>query len=171
MQQLRVEHELVARSADTDALTGVPNRRAYDRELVRRAGGAAGVEHTAVLVVDLDRFKALNDGQGHAAGDRALTAIAAALAAETRAGDVLARIGGDEFCVLLDAVDDRAAAEVAERMVRRVRALGLTVTASIGVASGPAGALSDTLAGADHAMYAAKAAGGDRIHWAAAAAV
>ncbi|GIE47243.1 hypothetical protein Ani05nite_07770 [Amorphoplanes nipponensis] len=171
LQQLRVEHELVARSADTDALTGVPNRRAYDRELVRRAGGAAGVEHTAVLVVDLDRFKALNDGQGHAAGDRALTAIAAALAAETRAGDVLARIGGDEFCVLLDAVDDRAAAEVAERMVRRVRALGLTVTASIGVASGPAGALSDTLAGADHAMYAAKAAGGDRIHWAAAAAV
>jgi diguanylate cyclase (GGDEF)-like protein len=169
LQQLRVEHELVARSADTDALTGVANRRAYDRELVRRADAAAGAGHTAVLVIDLDKFKPLNDRQGHAAGDRALQAIATALAAEIRTGDLLARIGGDEFCVLLDAVDDQSATQVADRMVHCVRALELTVTASIGVAVGPADALSDTLARADHAMYAAKAAGGDRAECAAGA--
>lgn len=164
LQQLRVEHAHISRSADTDALTGVPNRRAFDRELVRRTGAGSGTECTAILVIDLDKFKPLNDRHGHAAGDRALKAIATALTAETRAGDLLARIGGDEFCVLLDAVDSQGAARIAERMVRCVRELDLTVTASIGVAVGPADAMSDTLTRADHAMYAAKAAGGDRTY-------
>jgi diguanylate cyclase (GGDEF)-like protein len=164
LQQLRLEHEHVARSADTDALTGVPNRRAFDRELVRRAGAAPGADGTAVLVIDLDKFKPLNDRHGHAAGDRALEAIASALTGETRAGDMLARIGGDEFCVLLGAVDGQGAVQMAERMVECVRELNLTVTVSIGVAAGPVDAMSDTLTRADHAMYAAKAAGGDRTH-------
>ena len=164
LQQLRVEHAHISRSADTDALTGVPNRRAFDRELVRRTGAGSGTECTAILVIDLDKFKPLNDRHGHAAGDRALKAIATALTAETRAGDLLARIGGDEFCVLLDAVDSEGAARIAERMVRCVRELDLTITASIGVAVGPADAMSDTLTRADHAMYAAKAAGGDRTY-------
>jgi diguanylate cyclase (GGDEF)-like protein len=167
-QRLHAEHEQVARTADTDPLTGIANRRAFDRELTRRASGAAGAGgaggSAAVLVIDLDRFKALNDADGHAAGDQALQAIAAALASQVRAGDLLARTGGDEFCAVLDAADPDGATQVAGRMVHAVRELGLAVTTSIGIATGPDAAIRDTLERADQAMYAAKAAGGDRTH-------
>ena len=163
-ERLRAEHERVSRSADTDAVTGIPNRRAFDRELARRASGGGSTGNSTVLVVDLDNFKAHNDAYGHAAGDQALEAIAAALTGQVRTCDLVARTGGDEFCALLDGADREGAAEVAERMVRVVRELGLAVTVSIGVATGSDTAIQEVLHCADRAMYVAKGAGGDQAH-------
>jgi diguanylate cyclase (GGDEF)-like protein len=161
-EQLRAEHEQVSRSADTDPLTGVPNRRAFDRELARHADIGGAGRTTAVLVIDLDKFKPLNDTLGHAAGDRTLQAVAAALAGQVRGHDLLARTGGDEFCAFLDGADADGATQVADRMVHAVRDLHLGVAVSIGIATGPSAAIQDTLQRADQAMYVAKGAGGDR---------
>ena len=137
-EQLRAEHEQVSRSAETDALTGVPNRRAFDRELTRHAGTAAGSGAIAVLVIDLDKFKPLNDTLGHAAGDEALQAVAAALTGQVRGHDLLARTGGDEFCALLAGADAAGATQVAERMVHAVRDLDLPSRSASGSPPGPA---------------------------------
>jgi diguanylate cyclase (GGDEF)-like protein len=161
-EQLRAEHEQVSRSADTDALTGVPNRRAFDREVARHAGTVGASGTIAVLVIDLDKFKPLNDTLGHAAGDEALQAVAAALNGQVRGHDLLARTGGDEFCAFLDGATSDGAIQVAERMVRAIRGLNLPLTVSIGIATGPSAAIEDTLRRADQAMYVAKGAGGDR---------
>jgi len=160
-EQLRVEHEQVSRSAETDPLTGVANRRALDRALAHYAEGADGGP-TAVLVIDVDKLKPLNDTFGHAAGDHALQAVAGALAAHIRGGDLLARTGGDEFCALLEGSDTADAAHVGERIVHAVRELDLGVTLSVGIAAGPSRAVRSTVERADRAMYAAKTAGGDR---------
>jgi diguanylate cyclase (GGDEF)-like protein len=160
-EQLRAEHERVSRSADTDALTGVANRRAFDRELNRLAS-SGGTGTIAVLVIDLDKLKPLNDTAGHTAGDQALRGVSAALTAQIRAQDLLARIGGDEFCAVLDGAGTDDAVEVAERIVRAVRDLNLLITVSVGVAAGPGAAIHETLHHADLAMYAAKGAGGDQ---------
>jgi diguanylate cyclase (GGDEF)-like protein len=160
-EQLRAEHDRLSRSADTDALTGVPNRRAFDRELARLASGG-GTATTAVLIIDLDKLKPLNDASGHATGDKALRAVAAALTGQLRGRDLLARIGGDEFCAVLEGTDTDEAVEVADRIVRAVRSLDLTITVSVGIATGPNVAIHDTLHRADRAMYVAKGAGGDR---------
>jgi diguanylate cyclase (GGDEF)-like protein len=159
--QLRAEHERVSRSADTDALTGVANRRAFDRELIRLAS-SGGTGTIAVLVIDLDKLKTLNDTAGHTTGDQALRAVAAALTGQFRAPGLLARIGGDEFCAVLDGTDLDDAIEVAERIVHAVRDLSLIITISVGVATGPGTAIQDTLHRADQAMYVAKGAGGDQ---------
>jgi len=162
-EKLRAEHERVRRSADTDALTGVPNRRAFDRELARCAStGAASGGTTAVLVVDVDKLKPLNDTRGHAAGDQTLQAVAAALTSHIRGNDLLARTGGDEFSAVLDGANIDGATQVAERMVRAVRDLDIRVSISIGIAIGPSAAVRDTLHRADKAMYVAKGAGGDQ---------
>jgi diguanylate cyclase (GGDEF)-like protein len=160
-ERLRLEHEQVSRSAETDALTGVANRRAFDRALARHADGA-GSGRTAVLVIDLDKFKLLNDTRGHAAGDRALQTVAGTLARHVRHGDLLARTGGDEFCALLEDSDISDAVQVGERIVRAVRELDLGVTLSIGIAAGPSTAVHRTVERADRAMYTAKTAGGDQ---------
>jgi diguanylate cyclase (GGDEF)-like protein len=162
-ERLRTEHEHVKRSAETDTLTGVANRRAFERALTGLADGAgAGAPPIAVLVIDLDKFKPLNDTHGHAAGDQALRMVAEALGRQVRDGDLLARTGGDEFCALLAGADNQGAVKVAERMVHAVRDLHLTVTVSIGIATGPSVAIAETLHRADQAMYAAKRAGGDQ---------
>jgi len=160
-ERLRAEHEQVSRSAFTDPLTGVPNRRSFDRELARHASTSNGGT-TAALVIDLDGLKPLNDTMGHAAGDQTLQAVAAAVAGQVRGTDLLARTGGDEFCALLDGADTYSASQVAERMVQAVRDLNLTITVSIGIATGPRVTIQDTLHRADQAMYAAKGAGGNR---------
>ena len=157
--------------ADHDALTGLPNRRRFEQELARhlahvRRYGPEG----AVLVLDLDGFKPVNDTFGHAAGDRLLARVACVLRERLRATDVVARIGGDEFAVLLPRVDRTGAAAVARSLVETVRAHALTadarsVTVSVGAiafadcadASLPEG----VLRAADLAMYDAKAGGGD----------
>jgi diguanylate cyclase len=117
VRQLRIQTTALARLSDIDQLTGVPNRRAWDRQLTRTVAIAqrTGVS-LAVALVDMDNFKRVNDTRGHAAGDRLLAAAAAAWAATLRAGDLLARYGGEEFAVLLPGADGNAAFRAAERI-------------------------------------------------------
>ncbi|MEV6841893.1 GGDEF domain-containing protein [Actinoplanes sp. NPDC051411] len=158
LEALRARHEQVARAADLDPLTGIANRRAFDRAVEEARGRAT------VLVIDTDKFKQINDTRGHAAGDDALRAIASALAAQAREEDLIARLGGDEFGALLPGVGSATGAEIARRMVRAVRELpDCPATVSIGVADGPALELRDTLIRADAAMYAVKRSGGDGV--------
>jgi diguanylate cyclase (GGDEF)-like protein/PAS domain S-box-containing protein len=161
------------RLAEVDELTGLPNRRAFlgvlaDHLVSRRRDDSRG----ALLVLDLDRFKELNDTLGHAVGDRVLVHAARALEERLRATDFLGRLAGDEFAVLLPRAGEPEAEHVAQALVERLREEALPtaqgvrqVSASIGVVplSGPAGASVDrALQHADDAMYAAKSAGRDR---------
>jgi diguanylate cyclase (GGDEF)-like protein/PAS domain S-box-containing protein len=155
--------------AEHDALTGLLNRRCFTRELERHAAHARryGAEG-AVLVLDADHFKQVNDTAGHGAGDRLLVEVAEALRARLRGTDVIARFGGDEFAILLPRADRAAAEAVARSLVGTVRddthTDGAPVTISVGVAMVDAAALASPQAlvtAADGAMYAAKRSGGD----------
>lgn len=158
-------------AAAMDGKTNLLNATAW-RELAQRHLWRAAREQqpAAALVIDLDRFKALNDQHGHLAGDVALRAVADCLRHELRDYDALGRYGGEEFVALLPNVDCEAALGVGERVRRRVEALAvavdqidheLRVTASVGVASYPqhGSELDELLRSADIALYAAKAAG------------
>jgi diguanylate cyclase (GGDEF)-like protein len=153
-----------------DALTGLPNRvLAIDRAEQMLARARRGEQPIAVLYIDVDGFKHINDTFGHAVGDTFLKAVAARLETVVRAGDTAARLAGDEFVVLLEASTLDAGPElVAERVLDVLREpydltdeIGreLTVTASIGVAYGQHGSAEELLADADVALYAAKEAG------------
>jgi diguanylate cyclase (GGDEF)-like protein/PAS domain S-box-containing protein len=160
--QSRLEHLV-----DHDPLTGLANRRRFDRELAREVERHARSGHGAgLLLLDLDGFKAINDELGHAAGDDVLRSLATAMAARTRATDILARLGGDEFAVLMPEATEESAAVLAEELVELVRAYrhgARRLTASVGVALIDGAAGSELLVRADAAMYDAKAAGGDRF--------
>jgi diguanylate cyclase (GGDEF)-like protein/PAS domain S-box-containing protein len=164
----RLQHD-----AMHDALTGLPNRVLFlDRldQAIRRAQRATPQAAAAVLFLDLDRFKLVNDSLGHQAGDRLLIAVARRLESAVRPPDTVARLGGDEFTVLLDGVSDaHEASLVAERVHQTLRApfhideRELFVDASIGIALAEADAAPDTvLRDADVAMYRAKADGKGR---------
>jgi diguanylate cyclase (GGDEF)-like protein/PAS domain S-box-containing protein len=153
-----------------DALTGLPNRALFvdrlDLELGRRQRRPGG--QFAVLFLDLDRFKNVNDSLGHGAGDRLLVAIAARLTESIRPGDTVARLGGDEFALLLQDVADGAhASQVAERLQTllhqpfEVEGHEVFMSASIGIALTSTGyhGAQEMLRDADIAMYRAKAAG------------
>ncbi|WP_432520190.1 diguanylate cyclase domain-containing protein [Kineococcus sp. SYSU DK006] len=154
--------------ARTDPLTGLPNRAAF-QDAVDRAVLRADGAGSALLFIDLDGFKAVNDDLGHAAGDALLRTVAARLRGTTREGDLCARLGGDEFAVLLTAADEQEATAVGRRVVavlsEPVRFSGVTarVGASVGVAlhepGGDHGDGEALVRAADAAMYAAKAAG------------
>ena len=145
--------------AATDDLTGLPNRRSWNERL-SSALKAGGPELICVAVVDLDDFKALNDGQGHHVGDAVLGANARAWQAELRPNDLLARIGGDEFGLLLPACDLAGAEQVVERL--RCATTG-GVTCSAGLAQWDGGETPEELQGrADAMLYQAKAAGRDK---------
>jgi diguanylate cyclase (GGDEF)-like protein len=156
-------------TARTDTLTGMPNRRAFDERLALELERAARTsEPLSLLVADVDHFKDLNDRFGHAAGDTALAAIGRVLMSECRAIDVPARIGGEEFAVVLPSTAGADACGTAERLRLAVSQIrdhdGKALTISFGVAEHPrhgaaAGAL---LSSADRALYAAKAAGRNR---------
>lgn len=152
------------RTALHDELTGLANRRALHAGL--RHGIATSrryEEPLALVLVDLDGFKAVNDRHGHAAGDAALRAVGAVLRQETRADvDLAARLGGDEFALVLPRTDEAGAAAVGERVVARIRALpvrspSVALGASFGAAALAAGeAEEELLARADAALYRAK---------------
>jgi diguanylate cyclase (GGDEF)-like protein len=152
--------ELEAR-AELDPLLDIRNRRGFDRELARSISYVKRYGTQAALVfIDLDGFKAVNDRYGHAAGDALLKAVARQLAAHVRASDLVARLGGDEFAVLLWNVSESQAAAKARELENAIAAAGdasLSVGASAGVVAltgdaNPA-ALSEA---ADKAMYARK---------------
>jgi len=166
--RLRAEFDRSLELAVTDALTGLRNRRYVFRHLesVLRAGTGCGV-----LMIDVDRFKPLNDYYGHAAGDAALREVAARLREHVRASDIVARYGGEEFLVVMSGAGAEETAVIAERL--RV-AIGdrpidlgqakLPVTVSIGSALSASNSDGEALiAAADSAMYRAKALGRNRV--------
>ncbi len=162
---LRWQHEQAERAAQTDPLTGVANRRGLDN-FVRTlaAPGGTAADPVAVLTVDIDRFKHINDSLGHATGDDVLRTVAQMLTASVRKGDFVARLGGDEFVAILPAADAVTARQVAQRIVEAVAGLpAWQARVSVGAASGSAYAIEESLAHADRAMYAAKRAGGNRV--------
>jgi diguanylate cyclase (GGDEF)-like protein/PAS domain S-box-containing protein len=148
--------------ADHDPLTGLLNRRRLEEELGHQLArcGRHG-ESAALMIMDLDGFKAVNDTYGHATGDVVLRDVAAALASRSRGSDTLARVGGDEFAAILVGVDDEQAHSVAAGLAGAAAAGGADhgVTASVGVAAlMPEDTVDGALARADRAMYAAKRA-------------
>jgi len=160
--------------ASTDPLTGLLNHRAFharlDEEIARAERGGRPL---ALLLVDLDDFRTINNTHGHQAGDRALVAIAAALRGSLRAGDSAGRYGGDEFAAILPEADLPEALAVAERARAAVAGIALPAgdatiraTTSLGVAALPRHARTrdELIAAADQAAYAAKDAGKDCVH-------
>lgn len=158
-----------------DPLTGLPNRKLLsDRLELALAQARRGRRAMAVLFLDLDGFKSVNDGWGHAQGDALLREVAGRLSGALRTGDTVARIGGDEFTVLIPELpNDEGAAEVSRKILRElerefpVGESRCRITASIGIARYPRdGDTADALLrNADAAMYLAKTAGGNRFTW------
>jgi diguanylate cyclase (GGDEF)-like protein len=161
------------RASVTDALTGLANRRGFDAaataalQACQRRG-----EPAAIVMLDLDHFKRINDGFGHAAGDAVLRGVSDALRRHLRASDIAGRLGGEEFAILCPATTADQAARLAERILGEIRravphpaGAGATVTTSAGIAQlerldlG----LDPALSAADRALYAAKNAGRDRV--------
>jgi diguanylate cyclase (GGDEF)-like protein len=143
--------------ASTDALTGLPNRRAWETSLQR---ALAEDQSVALAMLDFDHFKEFNDTQGHPAGDRLLRETAAAWREELRAGDLVARLGGDEFALLLPDCNAANALEVVERLRLRIPS---EQTCSAGIATCVPGSPPEALmARADTALYEAKTAGRNR---------
>ena len=132
----------------------------------RRAGDAVGI-----LMVDIDKFKVLNDTHGHATGDEVLRAVAGAIVSAVREDDVPARFGGEEFIVLLRNPDPGVAVEVGERIRAAVRGLDLarlgvssvSVSVGVAVADGPDEPIEELIETADQALYRAKRGGRDRV--------
>jgi diguanylate cyclase (GGDEF)-like protein len=171
-QMLRVRAEELGRAANSDALTGLMNRRFLDGELPRLMKQAQEESKPlALALLDLDRFKGVNDRFGHAVGDRVLETIAVMLADNLRATDLPVRLGGEEFVVVLAHSDLSTAHEVCERVRSAVSghdwsALqpGLHLTTSVGLAGWNVGeSASDWMARADRALYEAKRAGRDCV--------
>jgi diguanylate cyclase (GGDEF)-like protein len=168
LAEMRERLEDLERLADTDTLTPLPNRRRFEREL-DRAVGQANRHGTpaAVLYIDLNGLKRVNDRHGHMAGDAALIHVARLLQSLIRGTDVVARIGGDEFGLILDHLDHNSAIDTAERISRCIATnpldLGGTevrLDAAIGVATIMAGDnAADVMARADRNMYRAKSEG------------
>ena len=159
----------VEEQATTDQLTGLANRRRFHDRWASALGESVGP--TALLYLDLDGFKPVNDTFGHEAGDAVLVAVAQRINGLIRAGDVVARLGGDEFAVILPWTDDATADVVAERILTALAepfetpSREVYIGASIGVIAAVSGADPDhELSRADTAMYVAKAAGRNRIH-------
>ena len=159
--------------ADRDTLAPVFNRRAFLRELHRTMSEVERYKSpAAVIYIDLDGFKALNDTYGHAAGDAVLSHAGRLLLDSVRESDVVGRLGGDEFGVILPVTSESAAVQVAERLRAAIEQIklpqGLKLTTSIGIAgvtycSERGETRTSVLSRADQALYRSKRAGGNRI--------
>jgi diguanylate cyclase (GGDEF)-like protein len=163
---------VLAEEAVRDPLTGLHNRRYLDRALDADLAHRPRTGQLSLLVVDIDHFKTVNDRFGHAAGDRVLTSVAGTLSAAVRGGDTAARLGGEEFVVVLPGAGREQALVRAEQVRREVAAARhlldgepVAVTVSVGVAVCPADGTSAAalLEAADRALYTAKATGRDRV--------
>ena len=167
----REQQEALLFQANHDSLTGLPNRNRLNdalAHLVRRASAAS--DRLAVIYIDLDRFKRFNDTMGHHVGDHILRQVAVALGSAQRNGDILGRLGGDEFLLLCPGVDRASVGKLVRRLSRKLRLIPLAgqfdivPTASIGIALFPEDGLDGValLKNADLAMVAAKSSGRDR---------
>jgi diguanylate cyclase (GGDEF)-like protein len=171
--ELAAKNELLERLALTDPLTALPNRRAYEESLTSEIARATRhCKPLALLYLDIDRFKEVNDLHGHAIGDEALLGFADLLRRHARRGDLAARIGGEEFAVLLPHTGRTQAALVAERIRRALEAapVGRTrtvsITTSVGVATFSGTSAEDApefTRAADEALYRAKSEGRNRV--------
>jgi two-component system cell cycle response regulator len=160
--------------AETDALTGIPNRRVFDARLTATAERAAQRGETVgVVTIDIDRFKAINDGYGHPLGDLVLQQVARRLATVVRPSDTLSRTGGEEFAVLAPGITLASIGELAERCRSAisvhpfaVEGVSIPVTISVGAACMPGHAqhADELLRVADRALYEAKANGRNVVH-------
>lgn len=167
----RAAREELSWSATHDSLTELVNRREFEKRLAETLNHSGGT-NVCVMYLDLDRFKPINDGAGHAAGDEALRQIARLLAHEVRLSDTVARMGGDEFAVLLPGCQEHRAIQLAEKMRAAVEAWRLevagrtfTLGASIGIAQATPQlcSLEGLLNAADTACYQAKHGGRNQV--------
>jgi diguanylate cyclase (GGDEF)-like protein len=168
---VRQQNDLLSAMSHIDGLTRVPNRMHWEQAVANEFQRCRRIGHSsAVMMLDIDHFKQVNDEHGHQTGDAALRAVAAILRDTLRLSDLPGRYGGEEFGVVLPGIDAEGAAAIAERIRRRIEMSvledtpGVRVTASIGYA---ALAPDDNdhgawIARADRALYAAKAAGRNR---------
>jgi diguanylate cyclase (GGDEF)-like protein/PAS domain S-box-containing protein len=163
--------QAIAHQALHDTLTGLPNRALLtDRLLLSLAGSRRRGSQLAVMFLDVDRFKAVNDSLGHGCGDELLRRVAERISGAIRPGDTVARFGGDEFVVVCDDVSVAEIEKISERVMEAVRRpclIGgqqMAISASVGIAIGTRGATAEgLLRDSDAAMYQAKERGRDRI--------
>ena len=164
--------------AEVDPLTGLLNRRGFEVIVHKTYESSPGRDISRdpkspkVVMVDIDFFKKVNDAYGHAAGDEVIRQVAAHLKDNIRENDTVARIGGEEFVLILNDVPRGSARELAESLRARISELDIKwegkripVTISLGVADDAAGALEEAMKAADEALYAAKKAGRDRVSY------
>jgi diguanylate cyclase (GGDEF)-like protein len=164
-------HRQAEARAATDALTGLPNRRYFDEYCALLARRRRAEDAIGILMVDIDRFKALNDTHGHGVGDEVLRSVAGAIAGAVREDDVPARYGGEEFAVVLRNPSLDEAVEVGERIREAVTALDLarfgvkatSVSVGVAVATEAGRPISDVIDRADKALFDAKRAGRNRV--------
>jgi diguanylate cyclase (GGDEF)-like protein len=169
LSQLRRTHTQLALLATHDPLTNILNARAFTSELAHELGRNRRYGRPLALIyLDLDDFKAVNDAHGHATGDAVVRLVADAMRSALRQADVIGRLGGDEFAVLMPETDAGVAHAAATRLAGSIRTVFRgtpSVTASIGVVSvtGTEAGTDELLHKADQAMYEAKRAGKDRV--------
>lgn len=170
--RLRSERDRATDAAERDPLTDILNRRALQsriQALIERSGSEAAA--ISLIYFDIDHFKRINDQYGHAVGDACLRAVVKRVSREQRANDVLARIGGEEFVILLPALDGHGAAAHAERLRHsvsreplRIAGHSIAITVSFGVAAWRSGETAEAwLHRADQAQYRAKTGGRNRV--------
>ena len=156
------------RQAITDALTGAFNRRHFDSELQRLTAAGPDASPCALLSIDVDHFKRINDTYGHGAGDEVLRRVAAEITSRKRSTDMLFRTGGEEFILLLSGANSEQAIALAEGLRERIEQSDMLpserVTASVGVAvHQPGESLAEWARRADAALYQAKRKGRNRV--------
>ena len=171
--ELAISNRRLEHAAMTDLLTGIPNRRAGMDALEKAWSASKRTEHpVSVLMIDVDRFKDINDRHGHAVGDRVLQAVASAIQSAARKDDTVSRFGGEEFLLVCPNTPAKTALMAAERLRHVVKELKLNiggaeipVTTSIGVASreNDMGDFDALVSAADKALYSAKSGGRDRV--------